>query len=118
MGLSWFLVGVGRKDVGPQDFLAASSLKHILSFFFFFTCFPVNFECLKESLFLCRLPIQGGDLVLSISFWAGSWLTVSLEISSFPFQKGKRGVWWGGNSLLSVLYLHLCTLAFLAEGAR
>lgn len=43
MGLSWFLVGVGRKDVGPQDFLAASSLKHILSFFFFFHLLPSEF---------------------------------------------------------------------------
>lgn len=102
MGLSWFLVGVGRKDVGPQDFLAASSLKHILSFFFFFTCFPVNFECLKESLFLCRLPIQGGDLVLSISFGLVPGSQSAWRSLPSPSKRGKEE--FGGEEILSCLF--------------
>lgn len=97
--LSWFLVAVGRKDVGPWAFLAANSLKHILAFFFFFSCFLVNFECLKESLFLCRFLLCGGDLVLSISF--GLVLGSRMVWRSLP-SPSKRGKWeFAGEGILS-----------------
>lgn len=101
MGLSWFLVGGGRKDVGPQVFLAASSLKHIL-FGVFFSCFPVNFECLKESLFLCRLPMHGGDLVLSVSFGLVPASQLAWRSLPSPSKKGKEE--FGGEEIPSCLF--------------
>lgn len=95
--------GCGQEGCGSSGFFGYQLFKtYSVFFFFFFTCFPVNFECLKESLFLCRLPIQGGDLVLSISFGLVPGSQSAWRSLPSPSKRGKEE--FGGEEILSCLF--------------
>lgn len=91
--------GHGREGWESSGFFGCQLFKTYSGscFFIIFFYFLVNFEGLKEGLFLCRPPMHGGDLVSSFGLVLGSHLAWRSLPS--PSKWGRQE--FGGEGILS-----------------